>query len=254
MPCSQVTCSYFLGKSTRFAALRIIKLACSVHIYGPHPDIRLRSFSPERKPLMFTHYEYRKKRSDMAHLQRLHLLLSRRANFGRFKRASCAWQTTKNGSPAITVRMFPPRTLINLRRSPSPRKRNTSCDALHPAWLLPNGSALDGSSSQLLEPQQHGEHSFELAVVDDTHSHKQIRSAFQQIIQIAFAPIRPRRSERNSIGAVKRNDPLLPDEPAAFFRSSFCIRPSAACRDARGSKRIRRGRQRQSDCNQPSLP
>jgi hypothetical protein len=30
--------------------------------------------------------------------------------------------------------------------------------------LLPNGSALDGSTSQLLEPQQHGEHSFELAV------------------------------------------------------------------------------------------
>jgi hypothetical protein len=29
---------------------------------------------------------------------------------------------------------------------------------------LPNGSALDGSTSQVLEPQQHGEHSFELAV------------------------------------------------------------------------------------------
>ena len=32
------------------------------------------------------------------------------------------------------------------------------------ASALPNGSALDGSTSQFLQPQQHGEHSFELAI------------------------------------------------------------------------------------------
>jgi len=41
------------------------------------------------------------------------------------------------------------------RQAPS-RRRSASA--------LPNGSALDGSASQFLEPQQHGEHSFELAV------------------------------------------------------------------------------------------
>ena len=33
--------------------------------------------------------------------------------------------------------------------------------------ILPNGSALDGSPSQVLKPQQHGKHSFELAVEMD---------------------------------------------------------------------------------------
>lgn len=33
--------------------------------------------------------------------------------------------------------------------------------------VLPNGSALDGGASQVLEPQQHSEHPFELAVEMD---------------------------------------------------------------------------------------
>ena len=45
----------------------------------------------------------------------------------------------------------------------------------HPAWLLPNGSALDGSTSQVLKPQQHGEHSFELTVEVDLVASKPLQ-------------------------------------------------------------------------------
>ena len=41
--------------------------------------------------------------------------------------------------------------------------------------FLPNGSALDGSPSQVLEPQQHGEHSFELAVEMDLVASKPLQ-------------------------------------------------------------------------------
>ena len=42
-------------------------------------------------------------------------------------------------------------------------------------WLLRNGSALDGSTSQVFEPQQHSEHSFELAVEMDLVTSKPLQ-------------------------------------------------------------------------------
>ena len=68
------------------------------------------------------------------------------------------WGNPKNGSTGSG----PPRPA--LPHKSWPRKDPCQERPAHPAWLLPNGSALDGSASQFLEPQQHGEHSFELAV------------------------------------------------------------------------------------------
>jgi hypothetical protein len=102
-----------------------------VHIYGPHPHIGLRSLSPGKgSPLMFTYYEYRKKALRYGELAKAAPAAKQESEFRALEeRGSCASQTTKNGSPAITVRMFPPRTLINWS-SPSPSKRNTSCGVL----------------------------------------------------------------------------------------------------------------------------
>jgi hypothetical protein len=59
------------------------------------------------------------------------------------------------------------RKLMN--RSAGEPPRPPACDSrpVHEASLLPNGSATGGSKTQVFEPQQHGEHSFELAVEID---------------------------------------------------------------------------------------
>ena len=56
-----------------------------------------------------------------------------------------------------------------MNRSAGEPPRPPACDSrpVHEASLLPNGSATGGSKTQVFEPQQHGEHSFELAVEMD---------------------------------------------------------------------------------------